>query len=521
MFYVLLSTLFAISHSANILVTVGTYGSHLYVSAAIADFLVEVGHNVTVLSMYDDANRDMSARKFHWNPVTDKEGSRRELENVNELIHQLLELPSKNMISDMLAGNKLAMKRSIEFFSFGFHYFTGEKFSDLMRERNFDLVIIEDTAIAAAYYLSTAGLPVIGVTCTSDIAFHRSKEGYSVLQNSEPNSLLGGNFPPTFSERWAATIRVFSIIKLFGSMYYEYPEMAKVSMDQLDRVADVKFVMDHPAIGFPYLLPSNVFSLGFFHLINQKLSSLPDNLDNFIANCPYSNIVYLSFGSFFVNIKAFKHTSSILEVIAGSDACLIVKFAGILHDQFGFTNNQVFAKSWIPQKDLLGSGKVSFFVSHCGNNGRVESIFYNVPLLCIPLFADQLHNAAIVKSNKFGVMLLKEDLTKESFKRAFDEMLRDRDMFAKNMQIAAETILKDPGSGGDVLKYYVNHLLKYGNANHLRNSVIKEQSIVEIYNLDVLMLLMIIFLGTLFGVLVCMFKLVKYVYRKVLKLKQE
>ena len=59
MLYVILSTLLSMSYSANILVTVGTYGSHLYVSVAVAELLVESGHNVTVLSLYDDMNIDM------------------------------------------------------------------------------------------------------------------------------------------------------------------------------------------------------------------------------------------------------------------------------------------------------------------------------------------------------------------------------------------------------------------------------------------------------------------------------
>ena len=200
-----------------------------------------------------------------------------------------------------------------------------------------------------------------------------------------------------------------------------------------------------------------------------------------------------------------------------------MKLAETIEDQFGFAKDQVLAKSWIPQKDLLGSGKISFFVSHSGNNGRLESIFYNVPLLCIPLFAEQVHNAAIVKRNKFGVMLLKEDLTNESFKMAVDTMLKEKEVYTQIMRRATEAVIEDPGSGEAVLKYHVNRLLKVGNADYLRNSEIKQQSIVEMYNLDILMLflILIIFLSILVSVVICVFKLVKCTCRKVLKSKQE
>ena len=56
-----------------------------------------------------------------------------------------------------------------------------------------------------------------------------------------------------------------------------------------------------------------------------------------------------------------------------------------------------------------------FFVSHCDNSGRSESISYNVPLqsalYCVPLFADQIHSAAIVKRETFGVIKEKQMCT--------------------------------------------------------------------------------------------------------------
>ena len=65
------------------------------------------------------------------------------------------------------------------------------------------------------------------------------------------------------------------------------------------------------------------------------------------------------------------------------------------------------AMGWVPQVDLLASGKLDLFISHCGNNGRIELSYYNVPVLCVQLFADQLLNSEIIKFKKFGDSLLK------------------------------------------------------------------------------------------------------------------
>jgi hypothetical protein len=49
---------------------------------------------------------------------------------------------------------------------------------------------------------------------------------------------------------------------------------------------------------------------------------------------------------------------------------------------------EVRVANWIPsQLALFQLGALSLFVSHCGINSAHESLFFGIPLLCIPLFA--------------------------------------------------------------------------------------------------------------------------------------
>ena len=46
-------------------------------------------------------------------------------------------------------------------------------------------------------------------------------------------------------------------------------------------------------------------------------------------------------------------------------------------------------QSWVPQVAILGHVAVGGFVSHCGWNSTLESIWFGVPILAWPLYAEQ------------------------------------------------------------------------------------------------------------------------------------
>ena len=65
--------------------------------------------------------------------------------------------------------------------------------------------------------------------------------------------------------------------------------------------------------------------------------------------------------------------------------------------------------SWLPQNDLLAHKHIRAFVSHVGHNSLYESPYYGVPVVAVPLFADQFLNAK--KAEQFGLGIVVDHQT--------------------------------------------------------------------------------------------------------------
>ena len=101
-------------------------------------------------------------------------------------------------------------------------------------------------------------------------------------------------------------------------------------------------------------------------------------------------------------------------------------------------------------------------------------------------FTDQFFNSLLVRRNNFGKVLLKEDFSHEKLKHMVTKMLRKQTEYAESMIAASHAVLKDPTTPQDNLVFHCNQLMEFGDLGYLRNEVIVGQTMVEIYNIDIL-----------------------------------
>uniref|UniRef100_A0A914D8J8 glucuronosyltransferase n=1 Tax=Acrobeloides nanus TaxID=290746 RepID=A0A914D8J8_9BILA len=89
--------------------------------------------------------------------------------------------------------------------------------------------------------------------------------------------------------------------------------------------------------------------------------------------------------------------------------------------------------------------KLLAFISHGGMNSVQEAASKGVPVIPIPLFADQYRNAKMLEYRKTALALNAKDLTVEKLTKAINEIIED-DCYQRNAKKLAAMIAAKPMS---------------------------------------------------------------------------
>ena len=386
------------------------------------------------------------------------------------------------------ATTQNAWKRT---FKLRMKFFASDEYFNLIKSGGFDAIVIEDPMfIEAAMPIYEFEIPFVTFTPVFDHFTPRKRQNYPRLFNSEPCYLMPDpvETAPSFKRRVSAIGDVFSFLyTCYESSYFtllgeNLSKYGLKTVDDLNHQVHLTFINDHPALSFPHLDPLNAINVGCFYCRPAK--PLPDDITQFIDSSETS-VIYVSFGTYAAseNVPWYDEFLSKLEDL---DIKVILKGVGGDKSGVGALSDKFLVKSWVSQKDLLGSGKIKVFISHCGNNGRLESVFYKVPILCVPLFGDQYMNARVIQKRKFGRMVLKEEMFGENggLVEALSEMLENHSFYKDNTAIASDILRSAPASGSDKILYYFRLLVKNGNLEFMKNDVILGQNMIEMHNLD-------------------------------------
>ncbi|KAJ3694047.1 hypothetical protein LUZ60_009527 [Juncus effusus] len=132
---------------------------------------------------------------------------------------------------------------------------------------------------------------------------------------------------------------------------------------------------------------------------------------NWMDSKPVASVLYISFGS-----QDSIHAKQMMELALGLETSGR-PFIWAIRPPIGFSakdgfkdewlpeefeermrkeNRGLFVHGWAPQIRILGHQSVGAFLSHCGWNSVLESLYYGVPIIGWPLGADQPYSARLL-----------------------------------------------------------------------------------------------------------------------------
>lgn len=158
-----------------------------------------------------------------------------------------------------------------------------------------------------------------------------------------------------------------------------------------------------------------------------------------------ASVIYVSFGTMVVLSR-----SMMAALVRGLEAVGSPVIWSLPASQHGALERHRIPESFrleqfVPQKALLGSGKIRCFITHGGSNSCQETVALGVPALCVPFMWDQPYNCSLLVRLGMARLLPKQRLTPARVSREVRELLHDP-RYARSARRWAHTLEELYGS---------------------------------------------------------------------------
>ncbi|KAJ8954683.1 hypothetical protein NQ318_011375 [Aromia moschata] len=205
------------------------------------------------------------------------------------------------------------------------------------------------------------------------------------------------------------------------------------------------------------LVPSMI-EIGGFHVAPPK--KLPKDLQDYLDNAS-EGVIYFSLGS---NLK--KKRDMLLRVFSKLKEKVLWKWEDDILP--GQPPNVKLGK-WFPQQDILAHPNVKVFITHGGLLSTTETIYHGVPILAIPVFADQHDNAANAVKNGYALSLAYHDpnFSEENLLHLLKELLYNP-TYRDNVKQRSKLFHDRPQKPMDAAVYWVEYVVRNRGASHLK-----------------------------------------------------
>ncbi|XP_062553023.1 UDP-glucosyltransferase 2-like [Armigeres subalbatus] len=248
----------------------------------------------------------------------------------------------------------------------------------------------------------------------------------------------------------------------------------------------------------PYI--QNIVEVGGLQIKN-KPDPLPEDIQKWLDEAEHG-VIYFCLGS---NLKSSdlppEKLRIFLNVLGKQKQRILFKWET---DSIPNQPKNFLTKKWLPQDDVLAHKNVVLFVAHGGLGGMAEARFHAVPVLGIPIFAEQSSNVLVVEREGWGKGIDYEVLTEASFEDPLVEILTNPE-YRQKVKELSELYRDRPQTAVDTAIYWIEYVIRHKGAPHMHYQG-AELNFFQQQMLDVVAALLVI--------VYLLFKLLKFVFKK-------
>ncbi|KAE8736790.1 UDP-glycosyltransferase-15, partial [Frankliniella occidentalis] len=354
--------------------------------------------------------------------------------------------------------------------------FTLPDFDHLMKGGfgRFDLVLTEvfgsDCFAAVPYKL---GLPVVSLSSAPDVSWLHERIGS--VDNPSYIANVFGDYRGRMT-LWERMHNAFSGLYLNHLFKYymqdgcdplvrEFFGPGVPPLRELVRNTSLVLLNRHVSIHAARPVVPNLVLVGGLH-VREPPGALDADTRAWMDGAQHG-VVFFSLGSL---IRAATMPARIRDALLGAFAELPQRVLWKYEDDGLVLPPNVRVAKWLPQLDILTHPKTVLFMTHGGLMGTLEALHSSVPMLGLPLFADQMSNMHLYKSLGIADQLDPHDhaaMTKAVVLAKLRNMTGDAGYRERAREIAS--LFRDrPRRALDEAVWWIEYVVRHRGAPHLR-----------------------------------------------------
>ncbi|KAM9305640.1 UDP-glucuronosyltransferase 1A5-like [Gastrophryne carolinensis] len=365
----------------------------------------------------------------------------------------------------------------------------------------FDAVLNDPTVPCGAIVAEYLSIPIVffmrGVLFGIDLEATQTPNPLSYV----PRYFISFTDHMNFSQRVKNVLVRSAEMVMCHFFYAQFTQLAsdilqkEVNIVELYSRASIWLVRLDYVFEFPKPLMPNMVFIGGVNCANKK--PLNQEFEKLVNSSGDHGFVVFSLGSMVSEIP-IHIAMDIAEALGSIPQTVLWKYTGRVPSNLAKNTHLV---KWLPQVDLLAHPKARAFVTHAGSHGIYEAICNAVPMVMLPLFADQMDNAKRIESRGAGITLNILDMTSVDLSNALKSVINLLS-YKENIQRLSALHLDRPIHPLDLAVHWVEFVMRHKGAPHLRPAA-HDLNWIQYHSLDVFAFLFVVLLTSLFISIKC------------------